>query len=172
MNVENLVISHENVVFASGREVWVLEAVVRALVPAQDIVAAQATVLEAHGIVAAQAMAMVLGARLLVAGASLPRALEVSRLWCGAAEVPADHHHQDATVVDPQCSTGVLYLVGTAVVAGAEVLEGPTDLKYCGAICALEVLELVCQETVFSASAVCTFTPSQVLERMLRWACY
>lgn len=46
MNVENLVISHENVVFASGREVWVLEAVVRALVPAQDIVAAQATVLE------------------------------------------------------------------------------------------------------------------------------
>jgi hypothetical protein len=45
-------------------------------------------------------------------------------------------------------------------------------LKFCGAICALEVLELVCQETVFSASAVCTFTPSQVLERMLRWACY
>lgn len=50
-----------------------------------------------------------LAARLLVAGASLPRALEVSRLWCGAAEVPADHHHQDATVVDPQCSTGTLH---------------------------------------------------------------
>jgi hypothetical protein len=67
---------------------------------------------------------------------------------------------------------GVLYLAGIAVAAGAEVLEVLMHLKFCGAICALEVLELVCQETVFSASAVCTFTPSQVLERMLRWACY
>jgi hypothetical protein len=140
-----------------GLEAWVPEAVVRALVPAQDIAAAQATVLEA---------------RLLVAGADLPRALEVSLPSFAVAEVPADHHHQGATVVDPQFSMGVLYLAGIAVAAGAEVLEVLMHLKFCGAICALEVLELVCQETVFSASAVCTFTPSQVLERMLRWACY
>jgi hypothetical protein len=50
-----------------------------------------------------------LAARLLVAGADLPRALEVSLPSFAVAEVPADHHHQGATVVDPQFSMGMLH---------------------------------------------------------------
>jgi hypothetical protein len=46
MNVESLVILPESVVFALGLEDWALAAVVRALAPAQDIVAAQATARE------------------------------------------------------------------------------------------------------------------------------
>jgi len=73
MSVESLDILHANVVFASELEDWELVAVARAPVLAQDIVAVQATVPEAHDIVAAQAMAMVLAARLLGAGANLLR---------------------------------------------------------------------------------------------------
>jgi hypothetical protein len=73
MNVESLDILHANAVFALELEVWELVGVARAPGLAQDIVAVQATVPEAHDIVAAQAMAMVLAARLLGAGASLPR---------------------------------------------------------------------------------------------------
>lgn len=102
----SLVILHENAAFVLGLEDWALAAVVRALVLAQDTVAAQAMVPEAHDIVAAQAMAMVLAAHhhgeVLGEGANLPRAREVSRLWLAAAEAPVDHHHQDVTDVDHQ----------------------------------------------------------------------
>jgi len=89
--VESLVILHENAAFVLGLEDWALAAVVRALVLAQDTVAAQATEPEAHH------LGEVLGEE-----ANLPRAREVSRLWFAAAEAPVDHHHQDVTDVDRQ----------------------------------------------------------------------
>jgi hypothetical protein len=101
MNVESLVILHESVVFVLGPEVWVLEAVVRALVLAQGIVAAQVMVPEAHDIDAVQAMVTALEVHQLEEGANLRHALEVFRLLFAAAEALADRHHPDAIAAVP-----------------------------------------------------------------------
>jgi hypothetical protein len=90
MNVESLVILHESVVFVLGPEVWVLEAVVRALVLAQ-----------AHDIDAVQAMVTALEVHQLEEGANLRHALEVFRLLFAAAEALADRHHPDAIAAVP-----------------------------------------------------------------------
>jgi len=124
MNVGNLATLPESAVFVSELVAWERAAVVGALVQALVIAAVQATVLGAHAIDAAQAMAMVLGVHHLGEEVGLQSAEGVFHPWFVEAEAQVGLLLHDGIVVHLQLLMGVLFLSENVVAAAAEVLKG------------------------------------------------